>query len=105
MDFGRLVDAHQRGTGGKHLPAMELLFSSIFNIFVCVCGDLVCLAFIFIYEEVALKVRYIIPEKNKQQLINTGTVLAVPACPGSNLYLDDFISPLSDSFQPHLSAA
>lgn len=105
MGFGRLVDAHQRGTGGKHLPAMEFLFSSIFNIFVCVCGDLVCLAFFFIYEEVAVKVRYIIPEKNKQQLINTGTVLAVPACPGSNLYLDDFISPLSDSFQPHLSAA
>lgn len=47
MGFGRLVDAHQRGTGGKHLPAMEFLFSSIFNIFVCVCGDLVCLAFFF----------------------------------------------------------
>lgn len=72
-------------------------FSSIFNLFfVCVCGDLVCLA---------VKVRYIIPENNKQQLTNTGTVLAVPACPGSNLYLDDFIFPRSDSFHPHLSAA
>lgn len=60
--------------------------------------------FFLIYEEVAVKVRYIIPEKNKQQLTNTDTV-AVPACPGSNLYLDDFIFPLSDSFQPHLSAA